>query len=57
MTTMFDAGFHMQLEAELKYRPNSTTLSEIERYDTFIDQLLMDKKLTIVELFKKMAIQ
>ena len=57
MTTMFDAGFQMQLEAELKYRPNSTKLSEIQRYDTFIDQLLRDKKLTIVELFRKMAIQ
>ena len=57
MITMFDASYEKQLESELKYRPNSTIISEIERYDIFIDQLLRDKKLTIVELFRKMAIK
>ena len=57
MTTMFDPGYQQYLKAEMKNDPNSTTMSEIEAYDTFLDNKLKNHNLTMAELMRKMAIK
>ena len=57
MTTMFDAGYQQYLKAEMKNDPKSTTMNEIEAYDTFLDNQLKFHKLTMAELMGKMAIK
>ena len=57
MTTMFDEGYQQYLKAEMKNDPNSTTMSEIGAYDTFLDNQLKFHKLTMAELMRKMAIE
>ena len=54
---MFDPGYQQYLKTEMKNDPKSTTMNEIDAYDTFLDSKLKKHKLTMAELMRKMAIR
>ena len=60
LTTMFDPSFPYYLQLGLadyiQLTTTSQMISEIKFYDTFLDQLLIDKNLTMAELFRKISI-
>ena len=57
MTTMFDPSFsHYMQQPELVETANSKMRNEIKSYDSFLDQLLLEKNLTMAELFRKISI-
>ena len=57
MTTMFDAGFDQYLNSEALSGHDSGILDEINAYDTYLEQLLEVKNISMVGLFRQLAIQ